>query len=369
LKHLIVTIILVLFTVSEPACYGQYSGQSPEQFSRQRLAIDLHHLIGNELVMSALPESNEDQIASDFKAWENGTDKTSPCLHMFKQAHELTIHFVKENQEYWKTRGNQESDEWERIQEEGHVASALLNRAYACTNADQFGSNSNDLIPPAPPRSGATCQPTFAPQRPPLQPLVLRGKAVTEEHFKRVTRVISNLPPNIQQFIRRHRIRIIATDTVVGEHPEWKHVHPADYPKGWTWENSDGIYVESRNDVIVASQWLVKDENKWKPSLRVDSIARHETAHAIDLHMGYFSQNNREFIGTYNREAKKLPASVLESLWYILRPDGRGQQEAFAELFATLYGGAAQGPQNQRLMETHFHDTLEVVRKAMNLLR
>jgi hypothetical protein len=96
LKHQIVTNILVLFTVSEPACYGQYSGQSPEQFSRQRLAIDLHHLIGNELVMSELPESNEDQIASDFKAWENGTDKTSPCLHMFKQAHELTIHFVKE---------------------------------------------------------------------------------------------------------------------------------------------------------------------------------------------------------------------------------------------------------------------------------
>lgn len=226
---------------------------------------------------------------------------------------------------------------------------------------------------PPPPQDGGDKPPPLAPQRPvpalpgPQQPIVIRGRIVSNAHFERVKSIIDRLPLNIQQFMRNHRIKVVATDTVVGQHPELRGVRPPDYPAGWTWENSDGTYFRPTSEVIIADRILIGRE--WQRGPRVDSVARHETGHAIDHHMGDFSHRNEAFIDVYNRERASVSGSVRDSLRYVLRPCGRGQEETFAELFAVLYGGSAGSEQNQRLLETYFPKTLSLMRSTMNSLR
>jgi len=235
---------------------------------------------------------------------------------------------------------------------------------------------STDLQPatnmPPPPHTHSERQPPISPERPSSvpstsrQPIVLRGRIVSNAHFERVKIIIEHLPPNIQQFMRNHQTKVIATDTLIGQRPELYGVQPRAWG-GRTWDNSDGEYDKSRNEVIVADRALVGQQ--WIPSMRVDSVARHETGHAIDHNMGDFSHHNREFINTYNREKSRIPRTVRESLNYILQRGDAGREETFSELFATLYGGAAEGQQNQHLIETYFHETLTLIRSTMSSLR
>jgi hypothetical protein len=232
-----------------------------------------------------------------------------------------------------------------------------------------FSSPATELLPPNPHQNNP---PPLAPQRPGSRPasqspLVLKGRTATEAHFEQVKEIIGRLPPNIQQFMRNHHVRVVATNKVIDERPDAQGVRP----RGWTrysWESADASYDKSTNRVLAGDKYLVV--KTWQHSYRVDSVVRHETGHSIDHNMGDFSHNNPGFIAAYNKEAKTIPDSDESVLNYVLQDGDSGREEAFAEMFADINGrSVAGGPAVQFLIEKYFPDTITVVRNAMRSLR
>jgi hypothetical protein len=228
-------------------------------------------------------------------------------------------------------------------------------------------SHQQTAVPPPPP-GGAGHHGTSAKGNVPASvAIVLRGATTTDAHFNKVKTTIGNLPANVQQFMRNHHVKVVATDTVVAQRPDLHGVHPRGYAAGWTWDNSEGTFDKPHNQVIVGARLV--NGGVLQNSPRVEAVARHESGHAVDHSMGDFSHNNHTFVDTYNGEANApmTPADE-EAMHYILQDGEAGPEEAFAEAFATIYGGAAAGAPIQHLMEHYFPHTIATVKHAMDTL-
>jgi hypothetical protein len=217
--------------------------------------------------------------------------------------------------------------------------------------------SAKDRGTPATPQSAITTQP----------PLVLKGKIVSETHFQKVKSVVDKLPIKIQEFLRKHNTKIIATDTLVSQHPEFAGFRPRGWGPQQHWENSDGMYYEPDNEVLVAARYF--EGNQWLKAPRIESVIGHEIGHTFNNFMGDFSHKNKEFVDTYTQELKMIPSSLSKDLNYVTQDQGAGQEELFSELFATIYGGAAGGAREQKLIETYFPKTLKVLKKSLDSLR
>ena len=67
-------------------------------------------------------------------------------------------------------------------------------------------------------------------------------------------------------------------------------------------------------------------------------VVRHETGHALDDCLGWFS-NTEEFKHPYLLDLAQVPAEQSGKLHYFLQKAERGPTETFAELFCYKMGG------------------------------
>lgn len=177
---------------------------------------------------------------------------------------------------------------------------------------------------------------------------------------------VEKLPANVQQFLINHQAKVVAVDTIVGEHPELNEKHPPGHPDGQTWDNLDASYLSSSNEVDIANRVLV---GTWQLTSRVEAALYHELGHLIDSNSNYFSENDKTYLDSYNQEVHSLSTSEADILNYFLSPPNiNANYEMFAELFAFQYGPVPSGSKTQRLLEERFAKTFNVVKNLTNSL-
>jgi hypothetical protein len=221
-------------------------------------------------------------------------------------------------------------------------------------------SDRNSMPPAAPPRGTIWTAPE--PSK-----LVFRGKNVSTAHYERVKNAVDKLPANVQQFLINHKIKIMAVDTIATEHPELKGEHPPAHPKGSTWENLDGAYLSSTDEVDISSRVFLT--RKWQPTSRVEAVLYHELGHAISDKSNNFSGNDKTYLDAYNEERSTLSDSDRVQLHYFVTPLNRnGRYEMFGELFALQYGTVPSGAESQKLLIEKFGKTLNVVKNLTDSL-
>jgi len=308
--------------------------------------------------------------------------------HWLGEVHKFNSEFNQANDHVEKMDHATRAHDVKTANAEAQAAADILNhipwKPYSESDVfnDTQTSTGDDSVPqdgivPPPPPGGATGAPPPPPGGSKLPSLVLKGSTVSNAHFTRVQNVIKGLPPNIQQFMGNHHVKVIATDTVVNERPGEKGVHPRGWLTGLTWDNSDGTYDKNSNEVIVADRYTLG--GKLVHSDRVAAVAHHESGHAVDHNMGDFSHKNPQFLNTYSKEKGELlsaakshdPAATAATtgLSYILQYGDPGKEEMFSESFAILNGGAASGSAAQQMIERYFPNTIKVVKDAMTSLR
>jgi hypothetical protein len=222
------------------------------------------------------------------------------------------------------------------------------------------------------PTSDQNTMPLPAPSRgniwipPPPSKLVFKGKTSSTTHFERVKSAVESLPANVQQFLIKHNVKVVAVDTVVTEHPELKGVRPPGHSDKETWDNLDAIYLSSTNEVDVADRVF---NGTWQPTSRIKAVAFHEIGHIINHHLNDFSETDKTYVDNYNKEKSGLSDSERNQLWYFIYPvNPNGSYEMFSELFALIYGSAPSGTESQKLLEDKFRETLNVVKNMAHSL-
>jgi len=382
---LIVSIERMIFTVVVLAClfistpaFAQLS-QEPEFSSPAQkenwVEWNLLSTLKNTLLPAYITPQTEEQVQ-----------------HWLGEVHKFNSEFSEANQHVLNMDRATRAHDVDTTNAEAKAAAAILNqipwKPYlegdvfndTSTTGNDSTPSGNDSVPSdgtlVPPPSGGGSGTPSPGGGPAIPGIVQKGSTASNAHLNNVQNAIGGLPKNVQQFMRNHNVKVIATDTLVDERPAEKAVQPRGWQSGLTWSNSEAGYDKDNNQVIVGDRYTVK--GKLVHGNRVGSVAVHESGHAVDHNMGDYSHNNPQYVSAYSKEKGSLlsaanhhdPAgsAAATSLRYFLQSGNTGREEMFSESFASIYGGASSGAANQHLIETYFPNTLKVVRNAMTSL-
>ena len=185
-------------------------------------------------------------------------------------------------------------------------------------------------------------------------------------------------------------------------HPDWKDT-ARDKAEGHTWDTVDGV-CEGNEVSLAEFTWQPKKskpskfDSGYKHSIersdfvnkpkikrrghdllkntRPERVMNHEAGHALDY---FFNQagteevsDSKAFKTAYQKDYQALSRKERKERWYFIQPNAKGQptaegrDEAFAEAFATLYGG---GGEKIRTFRKHFKHSIAFVEQAMTLLQ
>lgn len=185
--------------------------------------------------------------------------------------------------------------------------------------------------------------------------------APTADFTRRVTDTYNQIPQNVRDALDKDGVKVVSTDKVTDVMPELKGDKPRGWPPGSSWDDVDGAYDVGGKRIIVAER-----QNQSKPGgNNIEGLTRHETGHAVD-HLKNLS-DTKEFRDAYDKEKAKVPKPDSDTLKYFLQKDEAGRQEAFAEIFAIINGGATN-PTRESLLKKYFPETIKVVTDQISKL-
>jgi hypothetical protein len=154
---------------------------------------------------------------------------------------------------------------------------------------------------------------------------VMDAKGAPKELVDKVTKAMGYIPSNVHELFKAYGGSVVVTNKVTDYKKSLKNKTPRGWPPGSTWDDADGIYIESDKEAIVTSK-----------SSRTEGTIKHEYGHGVDAALGYFS-NSPEFLEAYGKDADSIGGDP--KLSYFLQEGEAGRSEAFAEIFAQLYKG------------------------------
>jgi hypothetical protein len=177
---------------------------------------------------------------------------------------------------------------------------------------------------------------------------------------------IHSVPDDFHELLHRQGRRIQIGDRLIHMDPSLKGQQPRGWPAGSTWAELGGAYQGAPDNRVLLAE-TIEETGQLLPTPFMDATCREELGHALDEALdqgaGPASHTHAAFLSAYLAEAAAITDPVLRSAFdYLLQPGIAGQEEAFASLFALVYGGAVGTPAFQQLLRQAFPRTLQVVR-------
>lgn len=166
-------------------------------------------------------------------------------------------------------------------------------------------------------------------------------------NIDQMTEAIGRLPPEVRQLLDEKGYKFVLTDNLRNHDPKLVDNQPTGWQQGSSWRNADGRFQNDKNEIVVASHAVDLYLQQYRESTRGKGVLLHETAHAVDKALGYFS-NSKEFKEAYERDIANLsPEDRAKYSYYLTRvassadPAAAGRGEAFADVWAEMNGSAA----------------------------
>lgn len=153
---------------------------------------------------------------------------------------------------------------------------------------------------------------------------------------EQVKSALSSFPPQFVELLRANRAKVQVTPTMIDLYPNLKNTRPRGYEEGHTYKNCPALF--DRPNIVVAEYALSGDDDSaWEKLEDPVGSMRHEMGHALDAFLGRLTETE-EFKHTYYLDLGKLDQQTKERLSYYTQKGDNGPSEAFAEVFAGLYG-------------------------------
>lgn len=190
-------------------------------------------------------------------------------------------------------------------------------------------------------------------------------------NIDQMTDAIGKLPPEVRQLLDEKGYKFVLTDNLRNHDPKLIDNQPTGWQQGSSWRNADGRFQNDKNEIVVASHAVDLYLHQYRESTRGKGVLLHETAHAVDKALGYFS-TSKEFKDAYERDIANLsPEDRAKYAYYLTRVSGAdpaapGRGEAFADVWAEMNGSAAN--QDPELL-AKFPNVKKAIEERMERLR
>lgn len=193
----------------------------------------------------------------------------------------------------------------------------------------------------------------------------MESVGASAEFQKRMREEFDGLPSPVRKLLADKGMTVVIADNMVDAAPDLKDEHPRGWPQGTTFANEDGAFRPDKREIIVAETFKNSAGQDIR-SKRADGVLRHETGHAVDAALDNYSQES-DFKAAYDKDVAVLPKDVKAKLEYLLQPDGAGEQETFAEVFAAIYGGSANQSETALILQSFPNVTTLMRQKLASL--
>ena len=161
---------------------------------------------------------------------------------------------------------------------------------------------------------------------------------MSERHVKVISDAIKRVPEKVRGIVSRYGGEVVAIRSI-------KDVPDISEGKAEFGETAGLFDPETKKAYLPElSAKGRRIDSWWTGSMDVGGVARHEYGHMADAALGDVSLSP-EFKAAYEADKSKLGWWAKRKLAYFLQEGDDGLQEAFAEVFADLYGGSPEGTQ------------------------
>ena len=211
--------------------------------------------------------------------------------------------------------------------------------------------------------------------KPTLNPLItVDPKSKPSDSFvSTVDNEASRLPKGIQDFLTQIGCKIVVCKSLIESFPLLNTMSPRGWSAGSGWQNAPGTFFG--NQVFVAEEYVIGGTNNKGFNHNPGGILRHELGHGFHsfmiLPMNVSTLNASKSIQTAYKQDFGHASYTLRNCSgasYYLQMNGAGQDEAFAEIFASTIGGGALGGYSFNL-ELHRINATLVLESFPNLTR
>ena len=160
---------------------------------------------------------------------------------------------------------------------------------------------------------------------------------------------LESFPPQFLDMMRANKARVQVTPTMIDLHPDLKNTRPRGYEEGHTYKNCPAMFEYP--NIVVAEYALIGDnDSSWQKLDDSVGSMRHEMGHALDAFLGNLTATE-EFKHVYYLDLGKIDQQTKEHLSYYTQKGGGGPSEAFAEVFAGIYGKRSRKEEQARTDE------------------
>ena len=209
-----------------------------------------------------------------------------------------------------------------------------------------------------------TVAPPVAPivPTPPARPVVeFRGGAVSDNFRAMASAFINSMAPSLARKLAKNDIKFAFGDKLTEISPELKGLHPRGYPRGATWDWSNGVFSPNKAEIAVSETYRDGANRPFitKGPIDAKGTLAHETGHGLDHALGkeagtFYKSRSPEFILAYATDVRALRAAERQAkrtggkaiAWrykYFLQKGEAGRVEAFAETYGEITNGARYG--------------------------
>jgi hypothetical protein len=154
---------------------------------------------------------------------------------------------------------------------------------------------------------------------------------------------IEQLSDADRELLAKHNVHYAIANRLLDVAPDLANQHPRGWPADKGFADVDGVFLESRNTVLVA------ETTRNGISNRTLGAILHESGHAVDHSLGDFSKSP-EFLAAYNADISKMPVPDKTMLQYLLQPGPGGPKETAADVFAALHGSSGNLDQTPTIL-------------------
>jgi len=213
---------------------------------------------------------------------------------------------------------------------------------------------------PARPQIAAMKPALLKPPKPKAYSIEYTGTLPTNT-IERHERLIQRIPEPVLNALKAKGIKFSYADRLIDRHPELAQEKPSGWGGDLTWENADGIYYNSKQEIFVSR--TLKGEAGYYESSRQAGVLYHETGHGLDAALGYRSRQ-KDWQEAHAKDAARLGADDQLRLSYFIQAGYRGWEEVFAELFGFEQGAASGGED----IRPFFPECLKLLRETIKAL-
>jgi hypothetical protein len=171
----------------------------------------------------------------------------------------------------------------------------------------------------------------------PPSPMYENIGTATPEFVEKLNRIASELPPEVKQTLADRGYHFRTGKFMTDIRPDLKGKRPPGWPKGSTYDWIEGVHTGNNRTVIVTEK--IRRRRVISMNERPEGAVFHETGHAYDAALEWKSSTtDYRFAYNIDRNAIIKNSELKYKYAYELQGGGRGEREAFAEIFADVLG-------------------------------